>query len=317
MKRPKFPQKITVGAVSVSIYREGKGRYTTYRITWKQGGEKRREGCNDPHSAIQRAGEIAKNIADGRSEMTEVTALQKEINADLHKRLREANIPLTLSQVVDRFIEKWEPEVTEELVSEAYIKFTEAKSLFSERYKADIKHRLGDFSKKFGKRMLSSLKQDEIISFIEKKATHPRTRRNLFGLIGIFLTFCKAKKYLPQKSPHVLNGFEAKAQWPDKGQPVDKIMDSKDLECLIQYVLKNDFAEENLLTVGLLAFGGVRVEEFKRLTWNDLKFDGDIPQTIEIGRNKSKTGTRRAIPINDSLKEILRYQVCLHLAGKD
>lgn len=138
----RFPHKVHSGSVFVSIYREKrKGGYTTYLLRWKQGGAVMKEAKNDLHEALKRAKEVADLIAEGRAEMTDITALQREIYADLEKKIEHTG--LSLAQVVERFVESWEPEVTEVTVKQAFESYKIAKKNLSLRHQKDIKQRIG------------------------------------------------------------------------------------------------------------------------------------------------------------------------------
>lgn len=296
----KFPYKVHSGSVFVTVYREKrKGGYTTYLLRWKQGGEVKKEAKNDLDEALKRAKEVADLIAEGRAEMTDITALQREIYADLEKKIQHTG--LTLTQVVERFVESWEPDVSEVTVKKAFESYLAAKAGLGARHQKDIKQRIGALSSVFGDKLVSALREDELRKFIESRSNEPRTRNNYLSQTKSFLNFCKQEKYIKRKVPHVLDFVKA---YRLKGQADDHLMPAGDLARIIEAVTMRDDEEANLITIACLAFAGVRVNEFKRLTWGDLIWENGVPAVLNIGANKAKTLTRRSIPLNESFKAI-------------
>jgi integrase len=299
MKSPRFPHKLHVGSVCVTIYREKrKGGYTTYLLRWKQGGEVMKEAKNDLQEALRRGNEVATLISEGRAEMTDVTVLQRERYADLEKLIKHTG--LTLTQVVEKFVESWEPELIElpmATVLEEYIASKEGKS---ERYLEDIKQKVGSFSKKFGKRILSTIKKKEYTDFIESKSKNPRTRFNYLTHLKSFLIYSKQKGYISKKLEHPLVDVEYKFN----GESDDKLIPASDLLKLFEAITRREDESDNLLTLGIQAFTGMRVAEFRRLTWEDIHFDGGVLISIAVNRHKAKTKTRRSITASDELKAL-------------
>lgn len=283
----------------MTIYREKrKGGYTTYLLRWKQGGQIMKEASNDLQKALQRGHEVATQIAEGRADMNDVTPLKREIYADLEKRVKHTG--LTLAQVVEKFVELWEPDVVELTLSEAFDRFISSKSGLSKRHRDDIAQKLGSLCKKFGNRKLYSIKRAEYTSFIEARSTHQRTRSNYLNLFKNFLTYSKENGYVSRKTSHALVGVE----YPCMGGADDKILPSKDLIRIFEEISRREDEHDNILTLGLQAFAGVRVAEFRRLTWEDIHFDGETLISLDVNRHKAKTKTRRSITATDELKAL-------------
>jgi len=299
MKSPRFPHKLHVGSVCVTIYREKrKGGYTTYILRWKQGGAVMKEAKNDLQEAMRRGNEVATRISEGRVDMTDLTALQREIYADLEKRIKHTG--LTLAQVVEKFVESWEPEVIELTFDEALKKYVASKSGLSDRHLEDIKQKIGSLSKRFGNRKLCTIKKEEYTDFIEGKSQNQRTRSNYVNQLKGFLNYSKEKRYISQKLSHPLTGVK----YSFSNGSDDKLLSSSDLLKLFEEVTKREDEQDNLLTLGIQAFTGIRVAEFRRLTWEDIHFDGDVLISIDVNRRKAKTGSRRSIAASDELKAL-------------
>lgn len=298
----KFPHRVEKDSVSVTIYREKRGKYVTYRIRWWQGGEKREESRNDFGAAEARATEIVRLLSEGREKLTDMTAIQREIFLELETKIKPTG--LSLSQVVDQFMERWEPEVKDETVTKAYEQYRTDKANASVRHQDDIRSRIGQFSAKFGKRLLSTLKQTEVLSWIEARSTNARTRNNYLNGLKAFLNHCQKKRFLSRKVPHLLKDVEI---YKAKVAHRDLLMSAADLKTLILAVMKRDDSHELLLAIGLQAWGGARAAEFGRLKWENVLFDDGKVVSISINSDQAKTEQRRTLLINDSLRSVLEY----------
>jgi integrase len=303
----KFPVYVVNGSVSISIFRTKNGKYTNFRIRWKEGGQEKKENFADYGDAHKRAEFIAKNLAEGRIELTGMKVSDMEMLADLRKRIEPTK--LTLSQVIDKFMSSWEPDVKDVTVQVAYDAYSKAKENKSKAYKHDIKVRIGGLAKKYGKRLVSSLTRDELIKFIEGKLKNGRSKNNRLQSVCSFLNWCKEEeqKFLPSLIPHVLENKKAFDEDKFTGYK-DCLMPASDL--LKVFVAASQRTElENrdgiLAILALEAFAGVRVEESQRIKWDDVKWnkDGSL-KSIWVRHEDAKTGNRRNVGMTDALKTV-------------
>jgi integrase len=86
---------------------------------------------------------------------------------------------------------------------------------------------------------------------------------------------------------------------------VDKVKDrGKNIEILSPVQMTKLMAKaegQTALYLALAGFAGIRAAELLRLEWKDFRRD-----TIEVAKEKSKTATRRLVPILPNLAEWLR-----------
>lgn len=308
MKTPKrFPVYVVNGSVSVSIILTKNGKYSNFRIRWKEGGAEKKENFADYEKAHQRAEFIAKNLAEGRIELTGMKVSDMEMLADLRKKIEPTK--LALSQVVEKFMASWEPDIKEVTVQFAYETYAKSKENKSKQYKYDIKSRIGRLAKKFGKRLVSSLKRDELIEYIEGGLENGRSKNNRLQTVNSFLNWCKEEdqKFLPSLVPHVLENKKPYEEDKFTGYQ-DSLMASSDLLKLFVVANKRTKAENRdgiLAILALEAFAGVRVEESQRIKWEDVKWnkDGSL-KSIWVKHEDAKTGNRRNIGMTDALKTV-------------
>jgi integrase len=121
----------------------------------------------------------------------------------------------------------------------------------------------------------------------------PRTRNNIRLSIVTLFNFAKARGYLP-KAASTEADHVAKAK--DRGGAIG-VLRAEQLAGL----LESADQEANLyLAIG--AFTGLRSAELIRLEWEDVNF---ARGHIQVAKSKSKTATRRLVPIQPNLMQWL------------
>ncbi len=281
------------------------GKYVSYRIAWFEGGEKRTEFKRDRDEARLRAEEIAKLISEGRSELAGITVLEREMMLDIQRQILPTK--LTLQQVVARFMENWEPDIKETSVKDAFVRFTEDKKHVGEFHKKDIRLHVGGLSKKFGKRMMSSLKRDEVLSYVAKGYSNGRTKNNRLNSIKGFFNWAKHNQFVSERNPHILEKVKPYPEETSEGY-VNKLMPSSDLMKILVSACDRPDKDQLLIVAGLEAFTGIRVSELKRLTWENIKYDdkGNL-LSIYVPPRSAKMKRRRGLQITDSLKNLFKW----------
>lgn len=304
VKAPKtFPVYVSNGSVTVSIIQTKNGKYLNYRLRWKEAGGEKKENFADYGKAYERAETVAKNIAEGRVDLTGVKVSDMELIADLKKQIQPTG--LTLSQVVQRFMDAWEPDIKETEVKIAYERYAEDKKKKGKFHQKDIRLIVGGLSAKFEKRLLSSLKREEVVSYVSKGYDNGRTINNRLNTVRGFFNWAKENQLISERNPHILEKVKTwDEERPDNYE--ESLMSAEDLKRLmVEICLKRDDEDELLIAVALMAFGGVRVNEFKRLKWENVKFDKGKLHAIQINAKEAKNPQRRTIELTDSLRNII------------
>ena len=158
----------------------------------------------------------------------------------------------------------------------------------SHLYLTDLRVRLTRFAKA-SNRPLSEVTSGDIDRFLESLGISARSQNNFRATIGTLFRFAQAKGYVAWDHPGVSHVDKAS----HTAQEV-QVFTPDELEKLLRAA-----KHELVPAVAIGAFAGVRSEEIKRLTWEDIHLkEGHI----EIKSAKSKTKVRRLIPIQKNLK---------------
>jgi integrase len=175
-------------------------------------------------------------------------------------------------------------------VSEAIGQLLRAKKAdkLSEVYLTDLAYRLGRFAETFGDRPLAGIGRGEIAQWLRNLDVIPLTR-NIFYL-----------------RLSVLFSFAIEQGWVDLS-PMQRSMRAKVIRADEPGILSpaqfagllSNASPETLPYWLIGGFCGLRTAELKRLEWHDVDFEAGL---IEVKRSKSKTASRRHIPIRPALE---------------
>jgi integrase len=166
---------------------------------------------------------------------------------------------------------------------------------------------LREFGKTFPGNAVSDLTKAHLDAYMQKHAqAAPKTRNERRGVVKMFLGWCVSKDYLPPT--HRL--LEAGGMKHEPGEPetID-LYTAGELQAMLARASKQpapakDGAEPErdyrdlLPVVALAGLAGLRFKEITRLDWQDVL---GRPDHIEVKAAKSKTRSRRLIPICPSL----------------
>jgi len=157
-----------------------------------------------------------------------------------------------------------------------------------ERHVADVKTRLGRFCDDgFADRLVATVETPEIDDWLRGLHLSPVSRNNFRRVCHGFFSFAIARGYCVDNA----------VAGTSKASTVDKepgILTPAQFDRLLHA------ADESLrpaLAIGGLA--GLRPAELHRLTWDDVHLDEGH---IEVSAKKSKTASRRLVPISDNLQ---------------
>jgi integrase len=298
MKTEKFPKVIKVGSAVVKIYsgkvKMKRRKYDAFTVSFYQDGKRQRKTFGSLDDAKKAAQEIATRIAHGRVNVEELTGLDRERYVAAIDLLEPLGIPLNeaiekfvASQVKEHQVDKNIAELTEELLE------AKKRDGLSIRHIQSLRSHLRRFAATFpiGIRSITSKMIEEWLVSLE---VGPIARNNVRQSIVTLFEFARRHGYLPTHDHTVAEDVpRAKVRGGEIG-----ILTPKDLAKLL---FKAD--EEAALFLALGAFTGIRTAELLKLEWEDFNF---ARSHIVIGKSKSKTATRRLVPILPNLAEWLR-----------
>jgi integrase len=162
----------------------------------------------------------------------------------------------------------------------------------SERYIETLRGYLNRFSSAFQTR-IGSVTAKLIDDWLGVQRVGPRTRNNVRRMLVTLFNFARARGYLPKGQATEAEGV-AKAR--DCGGEIGILTPAE-----MGDLLKNGNQEAQLyFAIG--GFAGVRAAEMIRLEWQDINF---ARAHIHVGKAKSKTATRRLVPIQPNLMQWL------------
>lgn len=309
LKKWEYPKKsgIWIREFVYSQTFEGKQKtYSAYRVTIPAkltGSLRKRKQCKTKDEAEKFASTQHKGIKKlGEEYFTASDDERKEFSYCL-PRLREHGI--TLTQAVDFAIARLNPkggertvfEITNELIESKRIRFNRGD--IRERSYRDFRHRATKFAEAFRETQSYELSVEDLKDWLIGLEVAPRTTQNYISIISEILKYAVQKKYIALSPIAELTDSDRKELCglglQDKEPSILTIEQSKKL---LQTAL--DHPELELLgavTLGL--FCGIRVDELKRLTWENVRDSENPPIVTLTGRIAKKRRIRHVdIPEN-------------------
>lgn len=304
-KRP-FAE-VPVGNVVVKIYRREKKGYQVFEVADYSRGSRVLRSFSDEKKACKEAKSIASKIAAGQNQAAQMTG--KDAAAFRHsiELLRPIGIPLltAVSRYVevfkildgDRIIEaakdfarrnptKRDPKSVRKVADE--LLDLKKRRGASDRYLEDLRNRLDTFSTAFVVDV-ANVTTGNIQAWLDRMKGSPRTVKNFRDTANTLFKFAEARGYIARGENPV-----AATQKPNirNGEPIS-IYTPGELGRLLAAA-----PEWFRPIIAIQAFAGLRSAEVLRLNWSDIKTDRGH---IELGADKTKTATRRLVPITPNL----------------
>ena len=182
------------------------------------------------------------------------------------ERLKPFNV--TVRDAVDFYLRYAKPAKGTITVDDAVKLFAKEK-LRANRKPRYVNALLANYLKplvrKFPKKLVNEITMDEMKSFIYVKGRAPKTIANYLKSLGVFFNFFIKAGY------STLNPL-ANLERPelDEGKPAFLTVDQA--SSLLEYALENNRKGE-CACMALILFCGVRVEEAKKLSWEDVRLE--------------------------------------------
>jgi integrase len=305
-KRRRFPIVIKRGSCAAKIYRDRKATGTYYRVAYHIGGKRHRLHFNDLEKAIAEAEAKAAQLSRGDMDALQLTGRDRLVYGRALEAVRDHGLPLDAAAIeysearklldgvplVDaaRFYSRHHGRgITRKSVVDAVDEMIAAKTAkgVSAVYLSDLRYRLGALKEAFHCDV-SAIVPDDVAGFFERLRLSPRSYNNFLQTLRTFLTFAQNHGWL-SKEADLLARVEKRSEKPS---PVE-IFTPSELTALL-----NNASPEVTTCIALSAFCGLRSQEVLALDWADVE---RRPGFVEIAASKSKTQTRRLVPIADNL----------------
>lgn len=306
------PEKVTVGNVTVKIYsRVMAGKYKRFELADYSLGFRRLRSFSDATKARTEAKKIATQIAAGEAEAAQIRGKDAAAYGQAIEILRPTGTHLISAATRyaeafkilsgDRILEaakdfarrnpvKREPRTVRQVADELIELKT--KRDVSGRYLEDLKWRLGKIATAFAVNV-DSITTGEIQAWLDGMDGSPRSIKNFRGTANTLFKFAEARGYISRgENPVIATERNEKRN----GKAIE-IYTPVELQRLI--LAAPDWFRP---VIALQAFAGIRSAEVWRLDWRDIKLERGH---IELGADKTKTASRRIVPIVPNLAQWL------------
>jgi integrase len=164
---------------------------------------------------------------------------------------------------------------------------TRASDGMSPRYLGDLRVRLGRFVNSFGEEMIAAISARRIDEWLRGLGVGAVTRNTFRRRLAVLFSFAKRRGYVTENP---VADVERAKERPGEIE----ILSVAETVRLLEHA-----GFETLPYWAIGAFAGLRRAEIERLDWKDVDFEGWM---IEVKAAKSKTSSRRLVPIQDNLR---------------
>ena len=306
-KKSKFT--VRVGSAVVTIYNlTDRNRYC---IVYYVDGKRHRDVRSGLESAQERAKEVATSIAAQTAKHGVLTATEAEVYRNAVELLKAVGVPLPVA--VEQFIKARQTiggrslqeaadfyarniclnlpprtlaELTEELL--AAKRADGIGPLYRRQLKLLLEHACKTLIQP-----VAEITTQAIDDYLRGLAVSSRSRYNVRAVLVSAFEFAKQRGYLPRDRE---TAAMLSARVKVKTGEVD-IFTPAEMLALLKVA-----DDDALPLIALGGFAGLRTAEIARLEWKDVDFKQGI---ITVSAAKSKTASRRIIPIQDNLAQWL------------
>jgi integrase len=310
LPRARKPIIIKAGNVQVKIYRGVSHGYDLFTVAYYSGGQRKRKTFGALTDAKERANEVARAILNNRLAVLELSNADRDGYVKARELLRPFGIPLhcaieeyvaarstlngqPLLSAITEYRARYRPVIQKSVV-EIVNELLTAKQRdgLSYRYICTLRMHLNRFATAFHT-SISSVTTAMIDEWLATLALGPRGRNNVRQAVVTLFHFARSRHYLPKGQP---TEADDASRAKDPGGKIG-ILTPKQLSILMKRA-----PAIHRLYFALGAFTGMRSSEILRLEWSDVNFEREH---ITAAREKTKTATRRLIPIQPNLMQWL------------
>ncbi len=292
----KFPYTVRFEGVSEKIYYQKRGRYENFIVSHFCNGKRAMKSFADLAGAKRHAKQALLLVARDRASVASLTGADVQSYIAARRLLEPLGIPL--HEAVEQLVSKRAREhgLPDKRVSDLVAECLQEKksSGLSTRYLETLQYHLNRFAAAFGKTVITSVTTSALQQWLSHEYRGLRTRNNVRASIVTLFHFARGRGYLPK---HQATEADDLARAKDTGGIIE-IFTPKEMARLMSTA-----APQAHLYFALAGFAGIRRAEIERLEWRDFNFERG---TIEIGKHKAKTRSRRLVPITPNLLEWLR-----------
>ena len=308
----KWPIEIKNGSTTVKIYagtNQVQGSpYTQYTLAYYLGSKRVKRKFADLKAARREAELVAAKLAGGENDVLRLTATDRLVYLQAQDDLRPLNRPLNvavseyanavkrlpqgvnLGEVVDFFLRRNPAGLSQKTVREVYCELIDSKTKAGRGavYIKDLHSRLGRFAEAF-QMNIGNVTGSMIDRHLEELNVAGRTKRNHLRVITSLFKLAIRRKYLPKDALDELAAVEK----PEEEITEIEIFSPDEMDEILR-VARPELAA----WMAIAGFAGLRAAELQRLDWREVNL---TEKHIEVTAAKSKTASRRLVPITENL----------------
>ena len=317
-KADKFPISVRQGSSVVKIYATSitvKGTaYNQFTVSYYLGSRRVRQSFSDLDRAKTEALAAAIKLSNAEHEALKLSPgdraayvqcldLLRPSGASLLSAVTEyvsalAELPpgVSLVEAARSYAKRHPANAPKRTVEEAVAELIEDRRAAgcSEVHLRDLQTRLGRFSRAFQVHLTSvsaALVRDYLCALTtpQGKPAKNRTKRNVLRLVCALFHFARKRGFIPRELADEISEIDApKSEHTEVG-----IFTPTEIRALLTTA-----APELVAPMAIGAFAGLRTAEIARLDWSEIKL---AERVVIVGAAKSKTASRRVVPISDNL----------------
>jgi integrase len=308
----KRPIEVRNGSSTVKIYagknRVQGGSYTQYTLVHYLGGKRVKRKFADLKEARREAELVAAKLAKGENDVLRLTAADRLIYVHAQEDLRPLNRPLNvavseyvnavkrlpqgvnLGEAVDFFLRRNPVALPRKSVREVLDEMIDTKTKAGRGavHLKDLQSRLGRFAEAF-QMDIGKVTGSMIERHLENLNLSGRTKRNHFRHINSLFKFAIRRKCLPKDALDEMAAIEK----PEEDTAEIEIFSPDEMNEILRVA-----RPEITPWLAIAGFAGLRTAELQRLDWRDVNL---TERHIEVTAAKSKTASRRLVPITENL----------------
>jgi integrase len=301
-----WPRQVSVGRVSVSIYRRtSPGGHQCFMVANYAEGKRRFDSYAGEAEALEAAARLARQMSERdtigatmtREQSLEWAAAEQVLKplgisvaaaaSTVAECLKDLGDGLPSLHAAVSFYKARHKQVTKKPVAEVVaelLKIKEARGA-SPRYMQDLRYRLNRFAAAFQKDACN-ITTAVVQEWLDGQKLSPQGYTNFRRVIHLLFKFAVARGYAADNP--VAEAERIKVRNGDI-----EIFTPLEIARLLAVA-----SPEFLPSLAISAFAGLRSAEVERLEWKDVDLAGRM---IVIGASRSKTASRRIVPLCDNL----------------
>ncbi|PYI86183.1 MAG: hypothetical protein DME26_09545 [Verrucomicrobia bacterium] len=310
-KRMVFPMEVQSGSVIVKIYKvENKGR-DSFTVSYFADGKRKLKmfaGFDDAHADAK-----SKAISLSKGELDVLHLGNAERIAYVHavEAVRPTGTPLELAakeyaeawkvlggkaslfEAAKEFARRHLHELPDKMLPDAVKEMLEAKERegASKFYMKVLRFYLGRMADEFHCQ-LRSVTTSQLADFLRNMDVSARSKNNARQTIGAFFKYCRQRGWLPKDQ----DGISMVPKFKEKAGDIE-IFTPQEIANFLTYS-----RQEMVPFLAIGAFAGLRSAEIERLDWSEIHL---VERFIEVKAAKSKTASRRVVPMTENLAKWL------------